>query len=242
MQTPIKIVVVENEQRVRESLVQKINCEPGLCCVNNYSSAEDALAGIVKDRPDVVLMEIELPAMDGIECVRQLRAALPHLQFLMFTVCEESKTILDSFFAGADGYLLKCTHSTKLFDAIRQVASGGSPMSSSVARKVVSYFNKLGENKPTPMVLSPHEQKVLELLFKGVTYKGISEELSLSVGAIRMHTKHIFAKLHVHSRGEVVAKYALTKLNELERRLAISTISKNNALGFSAKCRQLSES
>jgi DNA-binding NarL/FixJ family response regulator len=211
MQAPIKIVVVEDEKRIRENLIQEINREPGLCCVNNYRSAEDALAGILKDHPDVVLMDIDLPGMDGIECVRQLQAVLPQIQCLMLTAYEESEKILSSFLAGANGYLLKRAHNTELLEAIRQVAGGGSPMSGSVARKVVSYFNKLGENKSALMLLSLREQQVLKLLAKGVAYKGIAEELSLSVDTIRMYIKSIYAKLHVHSRGEAVAKWSASQ-------------------------------
>jgi DNA-binding NarL/FixJ family response regulator len=204
---PIRVVVVEDECWLRENLAQEIGRDAGLRCVHCYRTAEAALAGIPGDAPDVVLMDINLPGVDGVECVRRLKALMPELRCLMLTVYEESEKIFNSLLAGASGYLLKRTSTPELLEAIRQVRNGGSPMSSSIARKVVIYFNELGEDKSPSVALSPREQQVLELLAKGSAYKDIAHQLSLSIETIRMNVKHIYGKLHVHSRGEAAAKY-----------------------------------
>lgn len=204
---PIKVVVVEDETWLRENMVQEINHDSGLECINSYRTGEAALKGIPHDQPDVVLMDINLPGMDGVECVRHLRTTLPQLRCLMLTVYEESEKIFNSLLAGASGYLLKRTSAQELFEAIRQVHSSGSPMSSSIARKVVAYFNEMGRKNSETNQLSPREQQVLELLAKGSSYKEIADQLSLSLETIRMNVKHIYAKLHVHSRGEAAAKF-----------------------------------
>jgi DNA-binding NarL/FixJ family response regulator len=152
-------------------------------------------------------MDINLPGLNGVECVRQLRVKLPEISCLMLTVYEESEKIFNSLLAGASGYLLKRTSTAELLEAIRQVREGGSPMSSSIARKVVAYFHEMGAAKSNTATLSPRELQVLELLAKGVAYKNIAAELSLSIETIRMNVKHIYNKLHVHSRGEATAKY-----------------------------------
>jgi len=206
-QTLVKIVIVEDETWLREDLVNKINAAPGFRCVNSYSRAEEALEGIPADAPDVVLMDINLPGMDGVECVRRLRANLPEVKYLMLTVYSESEKIFDSLLAGASGYLLKRTNTPELLEAIEQVRSGGAPMSSSIARQVVDYFNGLGEQRTHTSTLSPRERQVLELLAKGAAYKMIADQLSLSIDTVRFHVKHIYAKLHVHTRSEATAKY-----------------------------------
>jgi DNA-binding NarL/FixJ family response regulator len=203
----VKVVIVEDAAWMRENLALEINNSTGFRCVNGYRTAEEALRGIPADQPDVVLMDINLPGMDGVECIRQLRAKLPELRCLMLTVYEESEKIFNSLLAGASGYLLKRTSTAELLEAIQQVRDGGSPMSSSIARKVVAYFNEMGTAKSHTAALSPRELQVLELLAKGVAYKNIADELSLSIETIRMNVKHIYTKLHVHSRGEAAAKY-----------------------------------
>lgn len=209
--TPIKVVVVEDQAWMRENLIQEIGGDPMLSCVNSYRTAEAALEGILDDLPDVVLMDINLPGMDGVECVRRVKQLLPEVRCLMLTVYEESERIFNSLLAGASGYLLKRTSTEELLDAIRQVHGSGSPMSSSIARKVVAYFNQMGAAKSDSVAaLSPREQQVLELLAKGSAYKDIAHQLSLSIETVRMNVKHIYAKLHVHSRGEATAKYLQT--------------------------------
>jgi DNA-binding NarL/FixJ family response regulator len=206
-QSPVKVVIVEDEAWLRENLAREINHTSGLRCVACYRTGEQALQGIPNVQPDVVIMDINLPGMDGVECLRRLKTVVPDLQCLMLTIYEESDKIFNSLLAGASGYLLKRTNTPDLLEAIQQVRGGGSPMSSSIARKVVAYFNQMGENKSETTTLSPREQQVLELLAKGASYKEIAGQLSLSLETIRMNVKHIYAKLHVHSRGEAAAKY-----------------------------------
>jgi DNA-binding NarL/FixJ family response regulator len=204
----IKVVIVEDQAWLRENLAREINSDPDLHCVNAYRTAEAALRGIPHDAPDVVLMDINLPGMDGVECVKRLKTLWPEVRCLMLTVYEESEKIFNSLLAGASGYLLKRTSTGELLEAIRQVHGSGSPMSSSIARKVVAYFNQIGAAKDDSVAaLSPREQQVLELLAKGSAYKDIAHQLSLSLETVRMNVKHIYAKLHVHSRGEAAAKY-----------------------------------
>jgi DNA-binding NarL/FixJ family response regulator len=206
----VSVCVVEDESWLREHLSREIERSAALRCVNSYSSAEAALKGIPMDCPDVVVMDINLPGMDGVECVRRLKAALPETQFLMLTVYEESNKIFNSLLAGASGYLLKRASAEELLEAIQQVDAGGSPISYSIARKVVNYFNQM-EGASEIAKLSRREYEVLELLAKGAAYKEIAEQLSLSIETIRMNVKHIYAKLHVHSRGEAAAKFTTTK-------------------------------
>lgn len=201
------MVIVEDKTWLRENLEQEINQHPQMRCLKAYPTAELAIEDIRNVEPDVVIMDINLPKMDGVECVRRIKASRPELRCMMLTVYEEADRIFNSLLAGASGYLLKRSTSEELLEAIQQVNNGGSPMSSSIARKVVDYFNQLGAQKSETDLLSPREQQVLELLARGAAYKDIADQLSLSIETIRMNVKHIYAKLHVHSRGEAAAKY-----------------------------------
>ena len=172
-----------------------------------FAAAPQQLSTFRDGAVDIRGHPLNLPGMDGVECMRRLRVNLPEARFLMLTVYEESEKIFNSLLAGASGYLLKRTGTAELLDAIQQVREGGAPMTSSIARKVVGYFNKIGEAKSNTPALSPREQQVLELLAKGAAYKNIADQLSLSLETIRMNVKHIYTKLHVHSRGEAAAKF-----------------------------------
>ncbi len=205
--TPIKVAIVEDDDWIRENLASQINLAPGYRCVSSYRTGEEALAKLPNDGPDVVLMDINLPGLSGIECVRRLKALRPSLSILMLTVYEESDQIFDSLRAGASGYLLKRSAEAELLDAIAQVHQGGSPMSSLVARKVVQFFNHLGDAAPELQRLTPRETEILKLLSRGAAYKEIGNQLSLSIHTVRMHIRGIYGKLQVHSRGEAVAKY-----------------------------------
>jgi DNA-binding NarL/FixJ family response regulator len=201
---PICVSIVEDEAWLREHLACEINRSPALRCVGAYRTAEEALKAIPAARPDVVIVDINLPGIDGVECVRRLKAELPQTQCLMLTVYEEDDKIFNSLRAGASGYLLKRSNTPELLEAIQQVHSGGAPLSCSIARKVVHYFNQ-ASSAPEMARLSPREREVLEGLAKGESYKEIAERLSLAVETIRMNVKHIYSKLHVHSRGEATA-------------------------------------
>jgi len=204
---PIKISIVEDDNWLRENLAGQIDIAPGYRCISSYRTGEEALIGLPADTPDVVLMDINLPGLSGIECVRRLKALRPSLNILMLTVYEESDQIFDSLRAGASGYLLKRSAETELLDAIAQVHQGGSPMSGLVARKVVQFFNHVDDTAPELQHLSPREKEILELLSRGAAYKEIGNRLSLSIHTVRMHIRGIYGKLQVHSRGEAVAKY-----------------------------------
>jgi DNA-binding NarL/FixJ family response regulator len=203
----IRVAVVEDDRFLRERLAEDVASEPGFLLVGKFGSAEESVALLPGLLPEVVLMDIGLPGMNGIDGVRQLKRELPGVQFLMLTVYEDGQQIFDALLAGASGYLLKRTSRAELFDAIRQIHLGGSPMSGHIARKVVQYFNRRGEQTQELERLSPREREVLDLLAQGAAYKEIAESLHLSIETIRMNVKGIYTKLHVHSRGEAVAKY-----------------------------------
>ncbi len=205
--TVVRVVLVEDDAFIRDRLAEDLTTEPGFVLVGAFGSAEECLESATAAAPDVVLMDIGLPGMSGIDCVRRLKAGSPAVQFLMLTVYEDGQQIFDALLAGASGYLLKRTSRMDLFDAIRQIHLGGSPMSGHIARKVVQYFNRRGQQSQELERLSPREREVLDLLAQGAAYKEIAEALHLSLETIRMNVKGIYAKLHVHSRGEAVAKY-----------------------------------
>ena len=207
----ITVAIVDDENKLRESIATFVDGSPGFRCVSRYGSAEAALHHLPADLPDVVLMDINLGEISGIECVERLKARFPDLQILMLTVYEDTEKIFRALAAGADGYLLKRSSPTKLLAAIREVHGGGSPMTSSIARKVVASFQK---QKPAVNAtgektgqLSPREQAVLEGLAKGWTYKQLASELDISIDTIRTYIRRIYEKLHVQSRTEAVAKY-----------------------------------
>lgn len=204
---PIRISIVEDDDDVRKSLAVLLNGSEGFECVSTHRTAEDALAAIPGRRPDVVLMDINLPGQSGIECVRQLKARLPATHFLMLTMYEDSKLIFQSLGAGASGYLLKRTAPAKLLEAIQELQSGGAPMSSNIARIVVQHFqDRLAPASATDS-LSPREREVLDLLAKGHRYKEIAERLGISFDTVRAHLRNIYDKLQVRSRTEAVVKY-----------------------------------
>jgi DNA-binding NarL/FixJ family response regulator len=203
----IKVSIVEDDEWIRENLATQIARTPGFKCAGSYSDGMVALDRIEKDAPDVVLMDINLPKMTGIECVKKLKAQFPAIQVLMLTVYEDSEKIFNSLLAGASGYLLKRTPQTQIIEAIAEVHRGNSPMSGHIARKVVQYFNQRGSADKEIEKLSKREREVLERLAEGVPYKEIADNLTLSIDTVRMHIKGIYSKLHVHSRGEAVAKF-----------------------------------
>ncbi len=202
----IRISIVDDDKALRESIATFINGSPGFRCVSTYGSAQAALEGLPGESPDVVLMDINMAGMSGIECVARLKELMPEVQIVMLTVYEDTAQIFDALSAGASGYLLKRSNPLKLLEAIREVQEGGSPMSSSIARKVVASFQKKPTQQQHPH-LSPREEGVLNLLSKGHTYKAIADELGVSIDTIRTHLRRIYEKLHVQSRTEAVARY-----------------------------------
>ncbi len=202
-----RVAIVEDDAWIRNNLDREIAKEPGFACLGAFGTAEAAIEAIPALSPDVVLMDINLPGMDGVQCVRRLKELCPEVQFLMLTVYEESENIFNSLLAGARGYLLKRTPMNEVLEGIRQVQEGGAPMSDHIARKVVQYFNQKGTRVSALEALSPREAQVLEKLAVGASYKEVADQLSLSIDTIRMNVRHIYHKLHVHSRGEAVAKY-----------------------------------
>jgi DNA-binding NarL/FixJ family response regulator len=203
----ISVAIVDDEKGLRQSIATFINGTPGFRCVSTYSSAESALRGLPVDRPDVVLMDIHMAGMNGIECVQRLKATLPDIQIVMLTVYEDTDQIFKALAAGASGYLLKRLTPTKLLEAIKEVHAGGSPMSSSIARKVVISFQKASPAADQNALLSPREQAVLDCVSQGLAYKQIADQMGISVTTIRTYLRRIYEKLHVQSRSEAVAKY-----------------------------------
>lgn len=203
----IRVCIVEDDRRVRESLAVLIDGVERMHCVGTYPSGEEALKGIVGKNPDVVLMDINLPGMSGIECVKQLKAQLPKAQIIMLTMYEDDENVFQSLVAGASGYLLKRTSPAELLKAIEEVCSGSSPMSGKIARTVVEHFQKLKIAAPQEEYLSKRETEILDLLAKGYRYKEIADTLSISFETVRTHLKNIYQKLQVHSRTEAVVKY-----------------------------------
>jgi len=186
--------------------------------VSEHGSAESALAALPAAKPEVVLMDINLPGLNGIECVRQLKPLLPDTQFLMLTVYEDADHIFNALMVGATGYLLKQTPRNELLAALKQVHAGGSPMTSNIARKVVQSFQRHSQAADAADVeLSPREAEVLELLARGYLYKEIAEALAISLPTVNTYIRRIYEKLHVRSRAQAVAKYAHIPLGENPR-------------------------
>jgi len=204
------VSIIEDDDWIRENLASRIRQTEGFTFVGAYRTAEEALAQLPSLAPNVVLMDINLPKMNGIECVRQLKGLTPSAQILMLTVYEDSDKIFNSLLAGASGYLLKRTPQAEILEAIADVHRGNSPMTGHIARKVVQYFNQRGGGGSEVEKLSQREKEVLEYLAQGMPYKEIASLLAVSIDTIRVHIKGIYGKLHVHSRGEAVAKYLRT--------------------------------
>jgi DNA-binding NarL/FixJ family response regulator len=198
----IRISIVEDINEIREGLRFIITQTPGFEFVSSYNNAEDAVEGLSKDVPDIVIMDIGLPQGTGIDCIRRLKEKRSPLQFVIFTVYEDSDQVFEALTAGASGYLLKNSSPDKIISALREIHQGGSPMSLSIARKVVSSFQRpVAQNQ-----LSEREMEVLGLLAKGLLYKEIAERLTISKGTVSQHIHHIYEKLHVQNRTEAINK------------------------------------
>jgi DNA-binding NarL/FixJ family response regulator len=204
---PIRVSVVEDDDWLRDNLAAMLAATPGLACLSQFPSGEEALAGLQDNPPDVVLMDIGLPKMNGVECVRKLKGLVPGVQVIMLTVYGDSERVFASLLAGADGYLLKRAASTDLISAIQHVHRGESPMDGHIARQVVQYFQHRAQASSELQELSRREREVLEHLARGEAYKQIADKLGISIETLRGYIKTVYQKLHVHSRGEAVAKF-----------------------------------
>ena len=204
---PIKVAIVDDDEGIRISLAALIRRSSALRLVGDYPDAEAALKELPRRGPDVVLMDINLPGMNGVECVRQIKAEHPEIQFLMLTVYEDSDSLFNSLKAGASGYLLKRTASTRLLEAIRDVYGGGAPMTPQLARRVVQFFSKPAEDASAMARLTPGEKDFLDQLAKGYAYKEIADRMNISIDTVRSYVRTVYDKLHVHSRTEAVVKY-----------------------------------
>lgn len=204
---PIQVAIVEDDEEIRANLTHRIRENADFTLLGGYGSAETALAELPMRRPDVVLMDINLPGMDGVECVRQLKAKLPAAQFIMLTVYEDNNRLFKSLMAGASGYLLKRTAPAKLMTAIKEAHEGGSPMTPQIARRVVQHFQQLPQPASELQKLTPRETDVLNQLAKGYRYKEIVDNLGISSGTLHSYIRNIYEKLHVHSRTEAVVKF-----------------------------------
>jgi|SRR5208337_3095999 len=206
MTKPVTVSIVDDDNDLNEKIAAYLN-KSRYRCVSSYTNAEEALAHLPKDGPDVVLMDINMDGMNGIECVRQLKLLLPNTPIVMLTVFEDTSKIFKAIAAGASGYLLKRMPPAKLLDAIEEVMNGGSPMSAPIARKVVQLLRTMPVPDDESAGLSERERQVLDGLAAGQIYKQIAEKMGLSVHTVRTYIRRIYEKLHVRSRSAAVAKY-----------------------------------
>jgi len=202
----IRVSIVEDDKRVRENLAALITRSRKFCCVGAFPNANVALKQMPRDWPDVVLMDINLPNMSGIECVGELKEMRPALQIIMVTAYSDDEQIFESLKRGASGYLLKRTPPAEILEAIEEVFAGGAPMSNFIARKVVHHFQTIRSPKSVES-LTPREKEILDCLVKGLRNKEIADALGVSAETIRAHLRNIYDKLHVTSRTEAVVKY-----------------------------------
>ena len=200
----VKVSIVEDDSGIRASLGRLLQRSPGFKCLGAYPTAEAALAEIPKATPDVVLMDINLPGIDGVECARRLKSIIPSTQILMLTVYDDPQRVFQALASGATGYMLKHTPPMELLEAIRDLHQGGAPMNSQIARKVVEAFRKTVPSQDVEQ-LSPREREILELLAQGYLIKEIADQIGIGFGTVRSHIRHIYEKLHVQSRAQAVA-------------------------------------
>ncbi|HLM60653.1 MAG TPA: response regulator transcription factor [Pyrinomonadaceae bacterium] len=203
---PIKVAIVEDERDIREGLAMLINYTDGFECLGKYGSMEEAITSIRHRTPDVILSDIGLPGMSGIEGVKILKETYPSMTILMLSVYDDNERIFDALCAGAVGYLLKKTPPAKLIDSLKDAIHGGSPMSPEIARKVVAIFRDFRPPAQVDYDLSPHELRILKLLVEGHSYKTAATKLNVTTSTISFHLTNIYEKLQVHSKSEAVAK------------------------------------
>jgi DNA-binding NarL/FixJ family response regulator len=210
----IKVVIVEDQRQIREGLAVLIGGTEGFCCVGSFGSMEEALRRLRSQSPNVVLVDIGLPGISGIEGIRLLKEQHPNTLFLTLTIYKDDQRIFESICAGARGYLLKNTPPVRLLESIREIVNGGAPMSPEIARRVMELFQEFHPPLHADYHLTPHEIRLLKLLIEGHNYKTAAKEVGSSVHAVSFHMRNIYEKLHVHSKSEAVAKalrYGLTR-------------------------------
>jgi DNA-binding NarL/FixJ family response regulator len=205
---PITVSIVEDQEPLRKTLARVLNRAEGVKCISHFGSAEEAIKEIPRNPPELVLMDINLPGLNGVECVRQLKEKLPKLVIMMLTVYEDTENIFNALAAGAAGYMLKRTPRAELLEAIKEAHRGGSPMTTHIARLVVQSFQKPVQ-APDPGIenLSPREQEVLDCLAQGLIYKEIADKLNISYETVHTYIRRIYEKLQVRTRTEAVARF-----------------------------------
>jgi len=201
------VVIVEDDRLLRQSLARLIGEARSYRCLDTFTTAEEALEKIPALQPDVVVMDINLPGMSGIDCTRRLKLAQPQIGVLMLTVYDDSDRIFEALRVGASGYLLKRSVATEILQAIQDVKEGGAPMSTQVARKVVASFRATAQADAENATLSERETEILAQLSKGYSNKEISERMCISLSTVRTHLRHIYEKLHVRSRAEAIVRF-----------------------------------
>jgi DNA-binding NarL/FixJ family response regulator len=203
----ISLIIVEDLDEVREGLKNFLALNPEFVVLDTFKTAEEAMEAIPRMKADIVIMDINLPGINGIECIRLTAPKTNHTQFMMFTVYENDEKVFEALKAGASGYLLKNTGLVNIIEALKELHDGGSPMSSNIARKLVRTFQAPAKNSPPPDdTLSSRENEILQLLARGLLYKEISDQLSISTSTVRQHIHRIYEKLHVQNRTEAINK------------------------------------
>lgn len=201
-----KVAIIEDQRQIREGLATLFNFTPGFTCTGSYRSVEEALDRLKHDVPDVLLSDIGLPGMNGIEGIRIFKQQHPQMQILMLTVYDDDERIFDALCAGASGYLLKRTQPAKLLENIQESMAGGAPMSPEVAAKVITLFRDIRPPERADYELTPHEIRLLKLLIEGYNYTTAAKKLGVSYNTIKFHIGNIFDKLQVHSKSDAVIK------------------------------------
>lgn len=202
----ISIAIVEDLDVVRNGLKDFISLSTDFLVVGSFKTGEEAVQQLPVIRPDIVIMDINLPGINGIECIRQVKDKSPSTQFMMFTVYENDEKVFEALKAGASGYLLKNTGLLQIAESVQELHEGGSPMSANIARKMVNLFRDTDKKTPFLDLLSNREKEILQLLAKGLLYKEIAEQLNITTGTVRIHIHKIYEKLHVQNRTEAINK------------------------------------
>ena len=202
---PIKVCIVEDLKEVREGMVSLLSLDERFEILAAFADAESAMEGLPAWQPDIVIMDVNLPAMNGIDCIKKVKSQCKNTQFIMFTIFENDEKVFDALTAGASGYLLKHTPPYKIVESLIELSQGGAPMSTQIARKVIDKVRR-NENNEAASVLSVRENEVLQYLAKGLLYKEIADKLNISVGTVRQHIHKIYEKLHVQNRTEAINK------------------------------------